>query len=157
MTDCLGVYQHRFAFDCTPGELLRSTSRCQYCHGIFDGIREFREDIGDFVNNVSRIYVRGPAEDGPYTLSLEIYFRESRPKLGLEFLTHNKTGEYTHKNGFNGYSHVQPRYFNSARNHSSHRANVQTQGSDVCTDFTLGSITHRELLRQSHSVSQERP
>jgi hypothetical protein len=86
------MYQHRIAFDCAPAELLQSSLGCHYCRRIFDGIREFRAEIGDFTNSVSRLYARGPATDPPYTLTLEIYFRDSRPKLELEFFAHNDDG-----------------------------------------------------------------
>lgn len=86
------MYQHRFAFDCAPVELLESSSRCYYCRRIFDGVREFRDEIGDFVNSVSRLYARGPADDRPRTLTLEIYFQDTRPKLELELFAHGDDG-----------------------------------------------------------------
>lgn len=86
------MYQHRLAFDCSPAEIVQSSSKCHYCRRIFEGIREFRDEIGDFIDSVSRLYVRGPAVDRPHTLTLEIYFKRSRPKLELEFFTHNDDG-----------------------------------------------------------------
>jgi len=92
LTEWINMRQHRLAFDCTPEALLQSSSTCCYCRRIFDGIREFRDEIGDFVISVSRLYIRGPADDPPHTLTLELYFRDSRPKLELEFLAHSKDG-----------------------------------------------------------------
>src|SRR5690349_15097656 len=84
LTEWINMDQYRLAFDCTPTELLRSSSKCNYCRRIFDGIREFRDDIGNFVDSVARLYVRGPAAERPFTLTLEIYFHDSRPKLEFE-------------------------------------------------------------------------
>ncbi|KAL5424623.1 hypothetical protein PMIN05_012166 [Paraphaeosphaeria minitans] len=92
LTAWINMCQHRLAFDCHPAKLLRSSSECHYCRRIFDGIREFRDEIGDFVNSVSRLYARGPADDRPRTLTLELYFQDSRPKLELEFFAHNEDG-----------------------------------------------------------------
>jgi hypothetical protein len=88
------MQQYRLAYDCSPEELLQSISKCCYCRRFFEGIREFRDEIGNFTSSISRLYVRGPAEVRPHTLTLELYFQDSRPKLELEFFTHNKEGTY---------------------------------------------------------------
>jgi hypothetical protein len=84
----LNVRQHRIAFDFTPEELLSTSLHCSYCLLVFEGIRQFQREIGDFVETVARIYARGPTADKiPPTLSLEIYFKGPRTKLEIEFHT----------------------------------------------------------------------
>jgi hypothetical protein len=92
LTTWINMHQYRFAFDCAPAELLAACAVCYWCRLIFNGIRQFRGEIGDFTTSVSRLYTRGPADTPPHTLSLEIYFHDSRPKLELELFTHNMDG-----------------------------------------------------------------
>jgi hypothetical protein len=44
--------------------------------------------------SIAWVYIRGPAELPPRTLSLEIYFKDSRPKLELEIYAQNFAGRH---------------------------------------------------------------
>lgn len=44
--------------------------------------------------DVSWIYIRGPAKLPPRTLSLEIYLKDSRPKVELEIYAQHRNGGY---------------------------------------------------------------
>lgn len=59
---------------------------------LFEGIRQFKDEIGNFVDSVARMYARRPIDNIPPTLSLEIYFKESRPKLEIEFRSKGDVG-----------------------------------------------------------------
>lgn len=86
--------QSRFAFDFTAEEIIKtsSNSKCPYCCIVLQGIQQFEQHIGPFESSVARVYARGPFETKPHTLSLEIYFKDSRPKLEIEYLTRDMRG-----------------------------------------------------------------
>lgn len=77
------VQQRRIAFDFAPSDVQNSTQKCPFCEIVVKAVEEFVPSAWNAETPVTRTYVRGPAEQRPHTLSLEIYFA-SRPKLELE-------------------------------------------------------------------------
>ena len=87
------IPQYRAAFDFSPTSLAESSGSCPFCAIILSGIRQFEPHICD---TVVWIYARGPAEVPPQTLSLELYYRDSRPKLELELHAQTEHGIHTY-------------------------------------------------------------
>ncbi|KAH7359698.1 heterokaryon incompatibility protein-domain-containing protein [Pyrenochaeta sp. MPI-SDFR-AT-0127] len=81
----------RLAFDFTPDELIQSASRqgCSSCIVILEGLRKSATEGWNFDHDVRRVYARcrGMHNQKPTTLSLEVYFKNDRPKLELEFFS----------------------------------------------------------------------
>lgn len=76
--------QVRVAFDLAPRQLIASVSQCCRCAIILNAIQQFVPETQEIESSIARIYARGPAELPPHTLSLEVYFKVSRPKLEVE-------------------------------------------------------------------------
>lgn len=76
----------RLAIDFEPSELIQSvnSSGCQSCTLILTGVRSFQNLAWNFENDVTRVYVYGLSTSRD-TLSAEIYYKDDRPKLVLEF------------------------------------------------------------------------
>jgi len=76
----------RLAFDFTPGELEISanTAKCLACKILLDGVLRFEGHDWIFSNDISRIYAHG-SPNGKDSLTLELHFKDERPKLDLEF------------------------------------------------------------------------
>jgi hypothetical protein len=89
------VRQRRVAFDFAPGKLITSASSCPFCAILLGAIQQFQPDLRSFTNYITSIYAWGPEELQPHTLSLEIYFEDSRPKLELELHSQSSSGMYT--------------------------------------------------------------
>lgn len=51
---------------------------------LLEGIRQFEDSSWHFEQDVSRVYVYGLSKT-PDTLSAEVYYKDDRPKLILEF------------------------------------------------------------------------
>jgi hypothetical protein len=87
----------RLAFDFTPDKLIQSASRrgCSSCTVILDGIRESETHSWSFEQHVRQVYARcrGTHNQKSDSLSLEIYFKDDRPKLELEFFSLQTNGE----------------------------------------------------------------
>lgn len=81
----------RLAFDFVPSELDRSAeAKCPACNVILAGILH-SEDGWTFAEDVTHIYVFGLAKKED-SLSLELYFRDDRPKVVLEFYRRERNG-----------------------------------------------------------------
>jgi hypothetical protein len=79
----------RLAFDFEASELRRSAeAKCPACQVILAGIQR-SEDGWTLAEDVARTYVYGLANKED-SLSLEIYFRDDRPKVILEFYRREK-------------------------------------------------------------------
>lgn len=79
----------RLAFDFIPSELeMSAEAKCTACIVILAGIRH-SEDGWTLAENVTRIYVFALAKEGD-SLSLELYFKDDRPKVVLEFYRREK-------------------------------------------------------------------
>ena len=76
----------RLAFDFVPSELFVSAklAQCLVCKVILDGIRRFQQDSWEFSTDITRVYAYGLTKQQD-SLYLELYFRDDRPKLVLEF------------------------------------------------------------------------
>jgi hypothetical protein len=75
----------RHAFDFAPEEIKKTTNlKCQMCSVILEGILQFVEGGSSFEEDVTRVYTYclGIEDD---SLCLELYFKDDRPKLILEF------------------------------------------------------------------------
>lgn len=59
------------------------TTKCLACNLLLNGVLSFKNEPWDFVDDVSRCYVYGLKDEG--SLSMELYFKNERPKLILEF------------------------------------------------------------------------
>ncbi|TVY22392.1 hypothetical protein LHYA1_G008428 [Lachnellula hyalina] len=74
----------RLAFDFVPSELNRSAeAKCPACNVILAGILQ-SEDGWTLAGDITHIYVFALAKNED-SLSLELYFRDDRPKVVLEF------------------------------------------------------------------------
>ncbi|TVY88520.1 hypothetical protein LAWI1_G007433 [Lachnellula willkommii] len=81
----------RLAFDFVPSELNRSAeAKCPACNVILAGILH-SEDGWTFAEDVTHIYVFALAKEED-SLSLELYFRDDRPKVVLEFYRRERNG-----------------------------------------------------------------
>ncbi|KAH8782076.1 heterokaryon incompatibility protein-domain-containing protein [Hyaloscypha finlandica] len=81
----------RLAFDFVPSELDRSAeAKCPACDVILAGILH-SEDGWTLAEDVTHIYVFGLAKEED-SLSLELYFRDDRPKVVLEFYRRERNG-----------------------------------------------------------------
>jgi hypothetical protein len=81
----------RLAFDFVPSELDRSAeAKCLACNVILAGILHY-EDGWTLAEDVTHIYVLGLANKED-SLSLELYFRDDRPKIVLEFYRRERDG-----------------------------------------------------------------
>jgi hypothetical protein len=81
----------RLAFDFVPSELDRSAeAKCPACNVILAGILH-SEDGWTLAEDVTHIYVFGLAKKED-SLSLELYFRDDRPKVVLEFYRRERNG-----------------------------------------------------------------
>jgi hypothetical protein len=81
----------RLAFDFNPSELDRSAeAKCPACNVILAGILN-SEDGWKLAEDVTHIYVFGLAKKED-SLSLELYFRDDRPKVVLELYRRERDG-----------------------------------------------------------------
>jgi hypothetical protein len=92
LREFLNVLQHRVAFDCTIAELQDASQACRYCRILLRGVQRCLSEEKNSLSSISRVYVCGPADDRPRTLSLEIYFEGDRPKLEIEFHSRDEKG-----------------------------------------------------------------
>jgi hypothetical protein len=76
----------RLAAEFTAEQLLyaQKTSSCDICHYIADGIHQFEDHSWSLKKDVSQIYLYALSNRGD-SLTIELYFRNDRPKLVLEF------------------------------------------------------------------------
>jgi hypothetical protein len=139
----LNVRQQRIAFDFTPEELLASSLRCSYCLLIFEGIRQFQREIGDFVGSVSRIYACGPAHNVPRTLSLEIYFKEPRTKLEIEFHTQGDVGMSNEPLIMLRLSSSLTKLYSGTSDNTALKTNLSTKQSNESRELVMGSVTYQ--------------
>lgn len=87
--------QIRYAADFAPEYLLKSASTCHLCQLIHKAINEdIVAGAESLENTVAWIYLQGPSDKPPRTLSLEIYFKDTRPKLELEIYSKDDDGEH---------------------------------------------------------------
>lgn len=80
----------RLALDFEPHELTRSVSStdCSLCAVLLAGICEFEDTTWSIHKSISRVYVYGLTTSND-TLYAEIYFKDDRPKLVIEFHRHD--------------------------------------------------------------------
>lgn len=87
----------RLAFDFTPGELIRSIHKagCSACAIILAGLRGYESRSWAFEQDVRRVYAqcRSMRNGKSDTLCLELYFKNDRPKVELEFFSIDANGE----------------------------------------------------------------
>ena len=76
----------RMAVDMTAKQLLNAgkSISCDICSFIVEGIRHFEDASWSLERDVSRIYLYGLSSRGD-SLTVELYFRNDRPKIVLEF------------------------------------------------------------------------
>lgn len=86
------IPQYRAAFDFSPAHLRRSALGCPFCAILVAAIQQFEPEFVGSSSPVSWIYARGPADQPPCTLSLEIYFSSPRQKMELELHAHKPSG-----------------------------------------------------------------
>ena len=89
------VPQYRVASDFQARELEIAAYECPFCAVIVAAIKQFEPAVVRLSSSttlISRIYMRGPAEIAPHTLSFEIYFKGARRKLELEIQAPSPTG-----------------------------------------------------------------
>ncbi|KAI1861377.1 uncharacterized protein JN550_010907 [Neoarthrinium moseri] len=85
--------QIRYAADFSPMSLLQSALTCPFCAIVLGGVLKLGgHDIETLESVIAWIYIRGPHELPPLTLSVEIYYRDSRPKLELEIYAEGSSG-----------------------------------------------------------------
>lgn len=77
----------RLAFDFVPSELIKSAkaTKCGACRLLLDGILCFEDESWNFSKDVTRLYANGLTKEQSDTLSVEVYFKDNRLKLVLEF------------------------------------------------------------------------
>lgn len=85
---------HRLSLEFTPEYLQQSAilRKCQSCTILLNGISLMQDDTWSFAAHVSRVYGYGLATESD-TLTLEIYFVNSHPRLMLEFFHGDLSGE----------------------------------------------------------------
>jgi hypothetical protein len=87
--------QIRFAADFAPKSLLSSALKCPYCAIVLGATQKIAVSATEALEReVAWIYIRGSATHPPRSLSLEIYFKDSRPKLELETYAQDLTGRH---------------------------------------------------------------
>jgi hypothetical protein len=76
----------RLALDFAPEQLLASknSQKCIACAFILEGILRFEDETWTFAKDTSRVYLYALEGEGD-SLTLEVYFKDDRPKLMLEF------------------------------------------------------------------------
>jgi len=84
----------RLSLEFTPECLQKSVlvHECQSCAILLNGISLMQDNTWSFAADVSRVYGYGLATESD-TLTLEVYFIDSRPRLMLEFFHGDHTGE----------------------------------------------------------------
>lgn len=79
----------RLAFDFTPRQLVRSAfyEGCDSCLVILEGLRQSETPDWSLQRDIRRVYARCNSKRGSIqdTLRLEIYYKDDRPKLELEY------------------------------------------------------------------------
>ena len=81
----------RLAFDFAPSELDKSAeAQCPACNVILAGILH-SEDGWTLAEDVTHMYVFGLAKTKD-SLSVELYFKDDRPKVVLEFYRRERNG-----------------------------------------------------------------
>ena len=86
----------RLGFEFAPNQLESSvqTTGCPCCITLLNGIKASQDLSWSFTEHVRCVYVRchGKRQEFLETLSLEIYFKDDRPKLELEFFSQANIG-----------------------------------------------------------------
>jgi hypothetical protein len=79
----------RLAFDFTLQQLIDSAyhARCDSCLVILEGLRQSQTPDWSLQRDVRRVYARCNSKRGSFhdTLRLEVYYKDDRPKLELEY------------------------------------------------------------------------
>ncbi|KAK4441926.1 heterokaryon incompatibility protein-domain-containing protein [Podospora aff. communis PSN243] len=89
---CLGLLKpagkHRLFLEFSPAQLQQSALReaCQPCKVLLEGVQEMQNGAWSFAQDVSKVYGYALSSQND-TLTLELYFRDERPRITLEFFS----------------------------------------------------------------------
>jgi hypothetical protein len=93
----------RLAFDFVPSELIKSAkaTKCVASKLLLDGILRFEDESWKISKDVTRVYANGLTKEQSDTLSVEVYFKDTRPKIVLEFYNKQEKDASSKFEGFN--------------------------------------------------------